>query len=73
MRLEPTGVPKIYAIADATLAVQVFDTDGNWEATIGREGEGPGEFERPYSLAVTRASAVRWRQRNSGRVVANSL
>jgi hypothetical protein len=27
---------------------------------------------RPYSLAVTRASATNWRQRNAGRVAANS-
>ena len=27
---------------------------------------------RPYSLAVTRASATSWRQRNAGRVVWNS-
>ena len=52
------GAGRIYAIDDVNIAVQVFDTDGNWEATIGREGEGPGEFERPYSLAVTSKGSV---------------
>lgn len=36
-----------------------------------RESSYPGAG-RPYSLAVTRASATTWRQRNVGRVAANS-
>lgn len=44
---------RIYAIDNVTGAVQVFGPAGAWLFTLGREGEGPGEFERPYSLAVT--------------------
>ena len=33
-------------------ALQVYDTTGLYLETIGRSGEGPGEFRRPVDLAV---------------------
>ena len=33
--------------------------DGQFLATLGRSGEGPGEFTRPMSFSVTRSGEVR--------------
>lgn len=32
--------------------VQRFTSDGAWLASVGKRGEGPGEIERPHSVAV---------------------
>ena len=43
-----------WVLADQMLGeLKVFDSTGRWRQTIGRRGEGPGEFSWPLSLAVT--------------------
>lgn len=40
-------------VADPTnLRVQVYDANGDYVRTIGRSGEGPGEFAFPYATAI---------------------
>ena len=42
-----------FYVLDAQLSeVKIFDQAGAWVATIGREGEGPGEFRRPSDLNI---------------------
>lgn len=40
--------------------IRVFDREGNFVRTIGREGEGPGEFLRVAGIVWDRASRVLW-------------
>ncbi len=42
----------IYVLDQGNNRVQKFDHSGNYLATFGREGQGPGEFKGPTSLAV---------------------
>ncbi len=42
---------RIYVADEIANRVQVFDAAGRFERSLGREGEGPGEFNRLYSLA----------------------
>ncbi|MCH8992842.1 MAG: 6-bladed beta-propeller [Acidobacteria bacterium] len=43
---------RIYVLDAGNNRVQVFDENGVYLRTIGREGQGPGEMNRPQSLAV---------------------
>ncbi|OGD23663.1 MAG: hypothetical protein A2Y70_06320 [Candidatus Aminicenantes bacterium RBG_13_64_14] len=43
----------IYVIDDADSNIRVFDKDGGFLRTIGRKGQGPGEFQKPIGLQVT--------------------
>jgi len=43
---------RIYVADDSRFAVRVYDHDGNHLFDIGREGEGPGEFDHINALAV---------------------
>ena len=43
----------IYLIDGADSTIRVFDKDGDFLRTIGRKGQGPGEFERPFHIQVT--------------------
>jgi len=36
----------------ANFRIQKFDKDGKYLQSIGRQGQGPGEFERPWSMCV---------------------
>jgi hypothetical protein len=40
----------IYVMDSGNHRIQKFDKDGNYLQTIGRKGEGPGEFMRPFRI-----------------------
>ncbi len=40
--------------------VTIFDTDGQFLRTLGREGEGPGEFLDPIAVAATDSPLLVW-------------
>lgn len=42
----------IYVLDSGNHRIQKFSPDGNYLATIGQQGQGPGEFQYPQSLAV---------------------
>ncbi|MFC1564729.1 6-bladed beta-propeller [candidate division KSB1 bacterium] len=42
----------IYILEAGNCRIQKFDTDGNYLATIGNKGQGPGEFDNPYDLEI---------------------
>jgi hypothetical protein len=42
----------IYVLDSGNHRVQCFDKNGNYLLTIGRKGEGPGEFSRPFILQI---------------------
>ena len=43
---------KHYIIDSFNYRVQVFDSNGRFLYTIGREGQGPGEFSLPNGIAI---------------------
>lgn len=43
----------IYVLDAGNHRIQKFDADGNYIATIGNQGEGPGEFQHPQSIDVS--------------------
>lgn len=46
-------------VADRQLSqISVFDSNGQSKGSIGREGDGPGEFRMPYRLHVTPSGEV---------------
>lgn len=46
----------IYVLDRRNYNIKVFDPSGRCLRTFGRQGQGPGEFEYPYSLSINRAS-----------------
>lgn len=49
---------RVYILQHEEASFKIFDPQGRLLAAVGREGEGPGEFRRPYALA--------WRQERLG-------
>jgi hypothetical protein len=43
---------RIYVLDVQEAALQVYDSTGSYLETVGRAGEGPGEFRRPVDLTV---------------------
>lgn len=56
VELGPTG--RIYVADDLSWNVAVFDRSGRLLRRLGRRGRGPGEFERPWHLAVDRHDSL---------------
>lgn len=50
----------IYVLDGGSVAVQVFSAEGRFVRTIGRRGDGPGEFQNPFELYVTDSEMVVW-------------
>ncbi|HSA96775.1 MAG TPA: 6-bladed beta-propeller [Acidobacteriota bacterium] len=46
----------IYVLDQQDSHVKVFDTSGKYARTIGRQGQGPGEFEGPATLSLNRTA-----------------
>lgn len=46
----------IYVLDRMNYNIKVFDPSGRCLRTFGRQGQGPGEFEYPYSLSINKAS-----------------
>ena len=46
------SVGRVFVADPTNLRVQVYDANGTYVRTIGRSGEGPGEFAFPYATAV---------------------
>jgi len=40
----------IFVLDDGECRIQKFDRNGNYLQTIGRKGQGPGEFEQPFGI-----------------------
>lgn len=47
---DPTG--RFFVLDGGNNRVQVFDADGEYLRTLGREGQGPGELSQAYGIAV---------------------
>ncbi len=52
------GVGRLFIFDSQADRIHVVGPDGEYLHTIGRSGEGPGEFRRPDGLAVTRDGRV---------------
>ncbi|MCK4557792.1 MAG: NHL repeat-containing protein, partial [Candidatus Aminicenantes bacterium] len=48
----------IYILERGNHRIQKFDKDGQFLQTIGKDGQGPGEFERPYSLFLDKTNNI---------------
>ncbi len=59
----------LYALDMQLSQISVFDPDGNLVRTIGREGEGPGEFRRANQLFITPDNKVAVSQSMPGKIV----
>jgi hypothetical protein len=44
--------------------IKVFDSSGKFMKTLGREGQGPGEFQGPYRISVAKDRIAVWELRN---------
>lgn len=42
----------VYVLDSGNYRIQKFDSEGRYLATLGRKGEGPGEFQMPLSLDI---------------------
>ena len=58
MDIAVDGRGRIFVADDALHHVKVFSADGRYEGTIGRQGEGPGEFNSPWNVSVDRTDSL---------------
>lgn len=54
----------VYACDFRANNIKKFDSSGKFIKTIGREGQGPGEFNMPYKIAVSNDRLIVWDMRN---------
>ena len=47
-----------YVLDAGNHRIQVFDSEGRYLRTIGRQGQGPGEMEEPHSITIAGRSLV---------------
>jgi len=59
----------IYLLDAQLNQVMVFSPEGEYLRSIGREGEGPGEFRRPSDMFITPDGTVAVMQRMPGKVI----
>jgi len=48
----------IYVLDLKDADIRVFDAEGRFTRTIGRQGQGPGEFQSPYTVIITPGSQI---------------
>jgi len=48
----------IYVLDSGKYRIQKYDKDGRYLQTIGRQGQGPGEFERPVGLYLDKKRSI---------------
>ena len=48
----------IYVLDSGATRIQKYDKNGKYLQTIGRQGQGPGEFQRPIILIVDKDQSV---------------
>lgn len=58
IRLDVDSEGNIYVLDWANYRVQKFDKNGNFVSTIGRQGQGPGEFSDPHGLHIGKNDRV---------------
>lgn len=58
MDVELGASGRIYVADDLNWRISVFDGSGRLLRRVGRRGQGPGEFERPWYLAVDRLDSL---------------
>jgi len=63
IKCDPSG--NIYVCDYKAQNVKKFDSSGEFLKTIGRQGQGPGEFSWPFALAVTAERLVVYDMRNN--------
>ena len=73
VRSVAASTDRIYVLDELARIVTIYDWDGRYLDDIGREGDGPGEFRRPWALGLTRAQTLLVRDRSQGRVHVFSL
>ena len=56
----------IFILDGGNYRIQKFDKDGNYLQTIGRKGQGPGEFQRPIGLYLDSKGNIYVMRRRSG-------
>jgi len=59
----------IYLLDGQLCEVQIFDPDGEWMGTIGRQGQGPGEFQNAADMFWTPGGEIGVVQAWPGKVV----
>ncbi len=57
-----------YILDTQMMEVILYDTNGNFVRTVGREGDGPGEFRYPAGLLITQDRRLGVVQRIPGRI-----
>lgn len=58
----------IYVLDTGNFRIQKYDSKGKYLATIGRQGQGPGEFLNPYCMDIDRDSNIYVADRENRRV-----
>ena len=59
---DPRG--NVYVLDYRANNIKIFSSEGKFINTIGRQGQGPGEFNGPFFLAVTKDRIYVWDFRN---------
>lgn len=62
VKCDPDG--NVYVCDYKANSVLKFDSDGNFLKTIGRKGQGPGDFNMPFNIAVTKDRLYVWEMGN---------
>jgi len=63
----------IYVLDLKESHIKVFDNEGIYQKTIGRRGQGPGEFQGPLGIQITAKNEILVNNLNSSRLIYYSL